>query len=274
MLQLPIPIIDYNGQNITGFDVKKIPGGALADAKKAAERNSYLGIHEWNCGCLKSFISEDGTEITEKDEMRKLSRLTPFESAIYIGIQGVIIKSVDDGIEGVYPCPSCSHVIRAEKKIIDGEEIDTRDFISALPLNIMPKPYSKTWSVFLVDSVVITDKRTGEVLQSVESLTFHHVTLGDCIRVYDQNPALMEDKIRFQYQCWIEALEQINATPISKSIKSMYGMPIFERIDDFSPFTEMKTYGINPVIKKSCPKCRKEFETEINTANFFGSGLR
>jgi len=275
-MRLPIPIFTEN-KVYTGVEITRPRASVIADTKTAVDDGQIFGaIKRFLSGCIKSLLTEDEEEIDDKAEIKRALSLMPFRSAEHLVLQVMLLVDPDnDGVEGIYECPRCGKKIVAELIKDDTIDLDTRDFISMLPVNYMDED-EPTITISLQDPVNLINKNTKEVLDSVESFTLRHPNLNDCMvaeRIHGTR-----DAVRMQFAMYIEAITEINGNPVDKKYKNTFGMLIFENIknvrEDLGSLNQsVAKYGVNPDVDKNCNGCGKVFSVPISTSSFFVSGL-
>lgn len=270
-MRLPIPILGDNGSKFMMAEIKRPPSGLVADTKKLIDSNPNIFV------ATRHFISGIITSIDEVEDsiaLKGLIKNIPYRSAEYLLLQSFLLRNPeDDGIEGVYPCPRCHHKIIAE--IYEKDEItyDTRDFISKLEIHYTEET---SFSVTFDEPVELKDGRTGEILQTINSITMKYPTLEHCIMGYN---ACMDkrDDIRLQFNIYAQALTHINDEPISQKFKMNFGALMFDKIDNDADLLKIsnavRASGLDNRVEKYCPECGKKWMATINTNNFFVSSL-
>lgn len=278
-MRLPIPI--FHGDKVyPEVDITRPDNNALADTKRHVDRGDfYQALVSFLAGSVTAIRGD--SEITDKLSIKSLVRHMPYRSAEVVAIKVLIEMDPEDGVEGVYPCPRCGDKVIAELTEENGETIsDTRDFVSNLGTHDMPEPFERSFLVALEEVVEIERADNKEKIESVESLEMHHPTLGDCIAAAAK--VGQDDQVRLNYSIWLEATEKANDSDLStlegKRWKSALGALVFGRIrnqiDRRAIAKEISKWGIDPEVTKHCRGCGKQFQVAVNTANFFGSGVR
>jgi len=270
-MRLPIPILGDNGSKFTTAEIKRPSSGLVADTKKLIDSNPNIFV------ATRHFVSGIITSIDEVEDsiaLKGLVKNIPYRTAEYLLLQSFLLRNPeDDGIEGVYPCPRCHHKIIAEIYEKDDITYDTRDFISKLEVNYTE---DTSFSVTFDEPVEIKDGRTGEILQTINSITMKYPTLEHCIMGYN---ACMDkrDDIRLQFNIYAQALTHINDEPISQKFKMNFGALMFDKIDNDADLLKIsnavRAFGLDNRVEKFCPECGKKWITTINTNNFFVSSL-
>lgn len=270
-MRLPIPILGDNGSKFMMAEIKRPPSGLVADTKKLIDSNPNIFV------ATRHFVSGIITSIDEVEDsiaLKGLVKNIPYRTAEYLLLQSFLLRNPDDdGIEGVYPCPRCHHKIIAE--IYEKDEItyDTRDFISKLEIHYTEET---SFSVTFDEPVELKDGRTGEILQTINSITMKYPTLEHCIMGYN---ACMDkrDDIRLQFNIYAQALTHINDEPISQKFKMNFGALMFDKIDNDADLLKIsnavRAFGLDNRVEKFCPECGKKWMATINTNNFFVSSL-
>ena len=266
-MKLPIPFL-YNDMIIEGVELQEPSGETVANTKDEATKNSYRGIMEWIVGGVKEFITDTGGTI-DKD-IRNIVKKMPVKDAEVLAIYIALEIDSDDGIEGIYECPRCHVEMVCEFR----EGDDTRDHI----IKDMAIEYQQGAEGITIDidrPVILTQKSKingAEAIIEIRKLEFRNPTLEDAVKAWARYGA---DQSRAQYALYVEALEKTNSETPSQADKANFGMRIFEKMaaSDLRTLAgKMSRYGMRNTIRKKC-KCGKEFDAEVNTANFFVSSL-
>lgn len=270
-MRLPIPILGDNGSKFMMAEIKRPPSGLVADTKKLIDSNPNIFV------ATRHFVSGIITSIDEVEDsiaLKGLVKNIPYRTAEYLLLQSFLLRNPeDDGIEGVYPCPRCHYKIIAEIYEKDGITYDTRDFISKLEIHYTEET---SFSVTFDEPVELKDGRTGEILQTINSITMKYPTLEHCIMGYN---ACMDkrDDIRLQFNIYAQALTHINDEPISQKFKMNFGALMFDKIDNDADLLKIsnavRASGLDNRVEKYCPECGKKWMATINTNNFFVSSL-
>lgn len=269
-MDLPIPLI-HGGKCYRKIDVRVPSPSVIADTAKIAKAgNYYFSIQTFIAGCVERLEAEDGADIVDRAAIRTAIADLPWRSADYVSIQIMLNFNKEDGIEGVYECPRCHAKQIAE--VNDRLGIDTRDFISQLEVLVM----SGVEDGFTLEFDNPLEVQLGQQQEVLKTLKFAHPTLKDCVRAY----GLMgdDDSVRLQLQVYVECIREVNGKEVDHVYRKKYGMMLMERMnlrEHINKITEALThYGIETSVVKRCHECSKEWRAEINTANFFVSGLR
>jgi hypothetical protein len=148
--------------------------------------------------------------------------------------------------------------------------------VDDLKIKIMePDDYTNEIQVKPEEPVKIYNKKTGEVLQTIESFAIRQPTFNDCIVA--GNNMMDGQEVRAQIRIYIQSLIKINDAPIKAEWAGIYGKILFDNLypeDVESIGEELQKYGIDRRVKKVCKKCGKEWEPLVSTSNFFVSGLQ
>lgn len=271
-MRSPIPIF-YNDNVYQNIEIIKPSGAVIADTKKEADKGDFFSsIKVFIAGCTASI-----DDVADKVMIKKLVSQMPYRSAEAIAIKIMAdFYADDDGIEGVYPCPRCGHKIISEYRENEGTIIDTRDFISNLHIGYYDDVVNEI-KVELSEPVILKNKIDDRVLEEIEEFSIKFPTLENGINACARMG--LNDTVRLQYAIYADALLTVNGQVAEKRWKDMFGLPLFENIKDakkdIGQINEvLKRYGINPEVEKRCPKCEKVWRPEVNTTNFFASGLQ
>lgn len=272
MTQLPIPIAN-GGKRYTHCEVVAPKTSVIADTEREAKKSIYSGILTFVAGGIDKLYDSDGKEIDEPTVIKRICRDMPYRTAEYLAIQIVLEIDPDDGFEGYYHCPRCGQEMISE----DDPEQDTRDHISDLNVTFMEEE-SLVFKVEIDPPLDIKDKKSGEIIESIESLTLEYPTLGTCIAAQGKYGA--SGAVRQQFAFYVDSLKQINGEEIDQKTRSQWGMYIFEnlRAGKHGPLAQIsenvRRYGMENSIQKTCPNCGKVWQAPVDTSNFFGSALQ
>lgn len=270
-MKLPIPIF-YNDKIYREVEIVTPKGSVLADTKKIADKgNLFSAMRSFVIGCTESI-----DEVTDRVGIKSLVSKMPLKSLEAVAIAVILLYYPDDdGIEGVYTCPRCGEPKIAELLETDGITIDTRDYISNLVTNYYDEDIT-TFKVELASPVIIKNKVTEDIIFEIKEFELMFPTIENSINAY--NKYGRSDEVRLQYQMFVEALVSVNDDIIDSKWKNAYGMFMFENIKnvklDIGTITDkINSYGIDPTVEKICTSCGKVWRPQVNTSNFFVSGL-
>lgn len=263
-LKLPIPI-NFEETIYEIVETKSVLTSVIADTNKVIQRgDNYKAMQTYIAGGIEKI-----GDVTDKTRIFDLCGMMPYKSAWLVAVRLIMQDEKDDGVEGMYPCPRCG-----EKKICEfneDPELDTRDYLGDLKVD-----YEKTNGLIpfkLETPVIITDEDKNE--EVVETIEMEFPTLNHCSQAFSKVGD--RDDIRLQIAVYVQALKKVNGIEVDRKFKASFGMAIYERMNhsDLKKLVkEIDKYGLHTRISKSCNKCGKEFEVEINSANFFVSALR
>lgn len=262
MIELPIPLT-YKGQEYHEVEIGDVTAGLLADVQKIVESgDTYKALACFCAGIILQIDSE-----TDRAAIKSMVNYMPYKALEYVVVKGLLKNDKDDGVEGYYECPRCGTPKTCEYNAED--KLDTRDHINDLEVLTTDKT---KFSIDLKHPIEI--KNGEEIIDIVKSLEMNYPTVTDCSNAL--NKVGLKDPVRMQLAILIEALTNINGKEIDNRWKSNYGAYVFNHLekDDIVQInTEASLYGYNPVVKKHCLKCGKDFNITLNTSNFFGSAL-
>lgn len=265
VIELPIPV-RLNGKTYKGAELKgRLIASILADTYKVVEQGEiYKAIQVFLSGAIDNIDGEK-----DPQAVKQIVGAMSFKSAFYLSVQALLQGEADDGVEGMYECPRCH-----TKKICayhKDPDLDTRDFIGDLEVKMAGEKEEVDFT--LKYPVEIRDNDgNGEL---IEKLKFRFPSLNDCDMASGKTGR--SDKVRLQFAIYVQALLEVNGNKVDRKYKTSFGRTIFERMDheDLTELgAQMDEFGLVTTIKKICSKCDKEFEVEVNTANFFVSALR
>lgn len=273
-MQLPIPIVMNSGGIFNEIEIMKPRASVIADTKKILNDTNevFQSIKTFLGGCIEGIINDERV-ITERENIKNMINFMPFRSAEVCLYKILVLYDPEkDAIEGVYSCPRCGTKIITE--YLESEGIDTRDYISSLSINYAEE--NKNIISELTEPVIIKNKATDEVLESIHTMELQHPVISDCITAEKKFGST--DEVRMQFAMYIEALKKINGNEVDRKYKNTWGMYIFDNIreckKDLGELNKkISEYGINPYLTKICKTCGKEFKPPINMSNFFVSAL-
>lgn len=275
-MRLPLPI--HKADKIyTEIEVIKPKGSVIADTKKIADAgNVFSAMRTFISGCTEAIIMDAGDIIKDNVAIKQLVAAMPYRSAEWVSLKIMLGYDEDDGIEGIYKCPRCGKDLICELKKIGDEDVDTRDFISQLEV-VYLEGGAKTFRVDLKEPFSIVEAGTRDVIQRIETLEMIHPTIANCEIAYSRFG--QTDDVRLQFGIYAEALTHVNGVEVDAKFRNRYGTYIFENIRDIKHDlgaiqNEIKRYGLDPLVRKTCMACGKEWMVPVNTSNFFASGLR
>lgn len=268
METLAIPVF-YDGAIYPSVEIKEPSPSTLADTRKeAAAGDYYKAITRFLSGSIASYHALDGTVVEDESKISLLTRRMAYVSGDTLSLAVLADLNDDDLFEGVYHCPRCGHQIVCELK---GDD-DTRDALSDLPVAVMEE-YAETFSITLSSPVVI--KQRQEV-DEISTLEIAYPTLEHCIRAAAKIPS--NDVVRRQLRIYAEALQSVNAQPITDPWRNNWAMHIMLNCSlkhDIKAIAKrVNEYGVDPSVEKMCPSCGKVFKGVVNTSNFFVSALQ
>lgn len=118
-------------------------------------------------------------------------------------------------------------------------------------------------------------KKTGEVLETVESFTIKYPVLNDCI-IAGRNMREGQE-IRVQINIYIQSIIKVNGQSVERKWGATWGKLLFEELypSDIEQISnELQKYGLKKEIERICNNCGKVWEAPVNTSNFFVLGLQ
>ena len=262
MIKLPIPLT-FKGQDYHEVEVGEVTAGLLADTQKVLETgDTYKAL-----ACFCSGIITQIDDETDRATIRLMVNFMAYKTLEYVVVKGLLKNDKDDGVEGFYECPRCGNPKVCEYNA--EEELDTRDHINELEVITTEKT-----RINYTLKVPVEIKSGEEIVETVNSLELAFPTMNNCSSAL--NKVGLKDPVRMQLAVLVEALTKVNGQEVEKSWRSNYGSYVFDRLnktDIIEINKEANAYGYNPVVKKQCLKCRKEYEVTLNTSNFFVSAL-
>ncbi len=256
---LPIPF-EFGGKLYREAELRRPSGAVQADARKAADKGEvYEAMIVFVGGCLESLEGQ-----TDRAQLRILTREMPYADGEYLAIQAMIKAGAADDIEGVYPCPRCHRQL-----IIDA---GGQDKISDLPVRQVEEP---PLIVAELETPAVVEKADGEELFRLDSLALGIPTLGMLSKAFARYG--FADQVRLQFAAYVEATVKVNGQAPDGRWRTTWGMMAFERMDatDVNRITrQIREFGMETTLARTCPSCGKEWRAEVDTAGFFASGLR
>ncbi len=266
VIQLAIPVF-YNDDIFTHVEIQEPSPATLADTQKEIEKtgNYFKAIHVFLSGSIMSYHGK--SIIDNKQQIYAITRLMPYTTASMLALDVLVDLNDDDFFEGVYHCPRCGYKIICEKA---GDE-DTRDAISSLHRTYMEE-HSNRFGVDLIKHATLVK---GEETEEITSIALHYPTLSDTIAAFSKIPT--SDPVTRQYQIYVEAIELINGEAKPDAWKANFGLLTIQHVsikDIRKIGNEVRRYGVDEHIEKTCSECGKVFRARVNTANFFVSALQ
>jgi hypothetical protein len=262
--KLSVPF-EYSGKVWCAAEKGRTNGGVLADAQReASQERVYSAMYTYVAGTLRSLVTEDGTSEEGRNRIREICRQMPWASAEQLALHTLVASGTPDAIDGVYQCPRCGNQVVSE--------VDSADRISALP--VLEATAGDVMELALAWPVEVKDSR-GDPVVSVSSLRLRRPTLADCMAANVSYG--LRDEVRLQYRVSVETIEAVNGEAADKKFRDTWGMYLFDRMDgeDLAAIARWNAAaGVQPMVRKRCTRCGKEWEVPVSTAGFFASGLR
>lgn len=252
----------YKGQKFTHGELINPRGGVLADAKKAD--NDMTGIVKLVSGCLKSVTNENGDMLTKSSDIEGVVRYMPYQTAEYLAIK-VLAKRTDGKIEQIVHCPLCGkkHIFEYHDEEndfrIDFEDLETNEY------DVQDEPIIH----IELDSPIEIKTKKGEILETIENMTFRFPTMNDGIT--GSIKASDNDPIRRQYFMYASAMTHCNGKEVEAKFKNMWGGFIFDRMDadDIKKIADvLSEYGLDRSVEVDC-SCGKLYTIQADVSNFF-----
>ena len=241
----------------------KITGGALADAQVAAEGGDYFkAVLALLASIVTEMTDDQGNAEADRAQVKNLLREMPSVDAEYLAVQALSLSGGEDFVEGVYNCPRCQYQVVSE-----GEGADR---ISDLETVYGEK--DEPVRAKLASPVRIVNARTKEPVVEVASVELRQPAVRDYIRAFSRTGS--KDQLRYQYAAYAEALELVNDEKVDDRWRSTWGPLVFEKMtaDDLSSIgLKIRSRGLQTRIRKTCPKCGKQWDAEVSTSGFFAS---
>ncbi len=257
-----IPVF-FKNKIFTNGELIKPKGGVLADAEKAP--NDMTGIVRLVSGCLSSITDSAGEVISNKKEIEEIIKHMAYQAAEYLAMK-IFAKRSDGAIEQIVYCPRCKN--RYIYEFIN-DELDDRIKFDDLKIGYYEKAEMPEILIELDSPVEIKNAETQEVINKISYLTFRFPTMNDGSFA---SMKIQNDTVRRQYQMYASAMTQINGEAIDSKFRNIWGMFIFDRMDtdDIEKISdELKKYGLNKTLNRTCSDCDKNFDFTVDTAGFF-----
>lgn len=273
-LKLPIPIRD--GQNsYTGITLRGINTGVIADTRKSVESgNTYRALHTFVTGITESLEKDGPEKIEDRSVLRVLLWRIPWDSAFY-AMTMALLQGEDDGVDGIYRCPRCGKTVICE--LNSETKYDNRDHIRDLEVLYCPAEV-KNFSLELPEVLKI-GKSDADHYMEITKMVFEYPTLDQCARASDRIGE--DDETRLQLAILVESMVDVECTQGTETdfekFKRRWGMTVMERLMKQQLRDLLRSchaWGMQTRVEKRCRSCKKVFNVEINTSNFFASALR
>lgn len=261
---LPIPIF-YKDNIYRQVEIKAPNLGTLVEVKKIEGRGApFSAMLEL---CKRCILKID--DIEDKGLISSVMQYVPFRSVeVLVHKIAYLFNSEDeDGIEGLYKCPLCKNMIRAEL----GDGYDTRDFLSQLEINYY-EGSENLITIEFANPVTLTERDSRDVtINTITSIGMRFVTINDCIK-YESLPSNdMDISIHAECVTHINNIYQEKKNVIVNS-------KIIKKINDSktskSLINAIRQYGLDNTFEKVCNKCGKKFRVVPETSNFFDQALQ
>jgi len=261
--------VNFSNRLFVEAEITDPGGGVIADTNKIIENNGnvFFALLTFAKGNIVSLKTDTGEVEEKKETISQICRNMTYKTIEHLAIQQVLLYNEDDKVEGIYRCPRCNEKIYAEKT----KEDDTRDCIG--DLNIVYQEDNKEFSINF-DNILEIKNAKGEVIESIQSMSFNHPSIDSYIDAYNKYPT---DSIRLQYKVYENSITRVNSNPITTDWKTKFSKLFFEQQKNRELNKIAKIVnkaGIDGLIYKTCNQCGKEFEVYLNTANFFVSALQ
>lgn len=273
-MKIPAPI-EVADVLYTDVELKKPSAYVLADTKKIIDStgNQFSGMKKFIHGCVSS-VSNDTVSVIDPIGIQAIIGKMPFKAAEYVALKSALMFAEDDGIEGCYACPRCGHKIIKEKKTLDGDDYDTRDFVSTMELGFASET-SKTFT--LSEPVQVLNKTTKDVVSEFLSITMNLPTLDNTVSAMEEYGR--NDSIRLQFAQYAKAITHVNGEPVDNKWRAQWGVYLFEHIvnvkEDLGQISDwIMSIGLQTNLQRTCPQCGKEWKAYVDVTNFFVSGLQ
>jgi len=274
-MKLAVPIFSNDGEIYNEVETRKPKSKVLTRAYEVMQKEgAFSAMVEFLSGCISSITSIDGKIIDNPNLIRRLSGLMPYVSAEAVSLEIIGTLNKDDVIDGIYTCPRCGEKIIGEYDPRTG--LDTRDKVSDLGVSMLKEnEYINEIAVTPEEPVKFYNKKTGEVIQTVEHFSVRYPTLNDCI--ISSRGMQKGEEVRVQLKIYSQSLLKVNGEIADDKWKKMWGNLLFDELypEDIAQIGNiLQNLGIEKTVEKVCNNCGKVWEATVNTSNFFASGLQ
>lgn len=262
IIELAIPQT-INNKKYTHVEIQKPKGNVVANTVETIDnKNVWYGILTFVNGCIVQFIDEQNEFCNATEAICK--------NLYWINIQVIMVKIMaimkpDSYVKGIYECPLCGKDITIRK------ENDNSIKYSELAIT---KGTENIQIFELIEKIEIKNKETNETIISVDSISLKVATLNDLIIVANKNYGSRQ--IRNEYAILAQTITAVNNEPVDNKWINIWGVTIFEKMgyDDLEKISEIKNNGgIQKELQLNC-NCGEQFNIDIDTDDFFLSGLR
>lgn len=267
--RLPV-LLKINDNIYNEVEIKKPGGKLLADTEEAKKKNIYLALRNFVSGCIT--VIKGTNDITDVISIKSAVGKMSIKSAEYLSQEIMsLYYNGEDYIEGYYECPRCGEEIIAEKTVMDGIEIDTRDRISDLKVGFMKDDNELLFDIDFENTIPLQSENGVE---EVNNVTMTFPTVEHFIEV--ENEIGLSNAVKVQYAVYAKAIVRVNGAEVDKKWKRVKGVMLFnesgEIRHDIGEITKyLNQYGVDNRVEKTCKKCGKVWQPVINTSNFFDS---
>lgn len=274
-MKLPIPA-RVAGTVYTEAEIQAPTVDNVTETRAIADKGKmFAAMRPFMVGCILSFRKEDGQEIDDPISIKSIVPKLPYKSVEYLTTNALLLANNEDGIEGIYPCPRCGTEVIAEYRDEDGVIIDTRDFIKNFPVRYFDaNKNSYEITIELTNPVIIGGKKNSgeDPVLDVRSIGVEIPTLENFIVA--ESKVQGNDPVKIQLAAYVEAMKTVNGEVVDNAFKNQFGMAIFGNIRSIKQdlgrlAEEINKFGIMRQVQKTCPRCKKVWNVQPNTSNFF-----
>lgn len=260
----------FEDKKYLNCELKRPTPAVISETEKLVSDSSFgQAMLYFVSSCVTSYTDADGATVEEKDKIRQITKKMKQKCLEDICVDIMLKIDSEDGIEGVYYCPRCGEQQIAEKK----GDVDTRDFVSNLEIKYLENERDY-FEIVLSEPYERIDK--GEVVETINTMGFRYSTIEDLINSISKVGT--SNKTKTVYSILIDCLVTLNGKTVDKIQRDKFGIKFIENMpnikDLMKVIAEMHAYGRKNSTTKQCRRCSKEWEADLNTANFFVSGLQ
>lgn len=246
-MKLPIRI-EYNGDVIEDAELCEMSGADIAEVKKIGQNgDSYSAFLAFAVCCTKSL-----GDLEDKAQIREAYKTATFDTVYAVALQGMALTRGVTEIEGRYLC-KCGNIIEHIGEYADPlpeyESVDNTDITLG------------------INKVEISNKKTGELLMSVESIGMRRPTVEDSIRAFRKFP---DDDSEMQFEIYKNCLKSVDGNEFTDKDKASFGDLIFKKMK-LSDLNRLSSVLVQDFGKTECVcmKCKRRWTTSLDLTNFF-----
>jgi hypothetical protein len=270
-VRLPVPFRPAD-RTFYEAEVTRFKGGALADARRAADDgNPYQAMLLLAAAGTASLSSLEGYRAEDRAEVKELLEQSPYVNVEYLAVMSLVKVGAGAPVDMLLKCPLCKAERIDRSPSLDELEV-SRSELEGDP--VVPEP-----AVKLKYPVSVTGKsvRDGDTvtLMSASELAFVYPTLSAVSGAMKR--VGMVDQSRFQFFAWGRSITHVDGEAVDDKWRLQWWDKLFERMDpeDIREVSKALTeFGLRPSVEVTCMKCGHRWTQEVPTGDFFGSGLQ